>query len=72
MNRTWCECCDMERAEYVTEQREQRSAWATLVYCQRVCLPCLRAKIDSIGHGKLWGMRYRSIIGNAWNVEGDF
>ena len=72
ITREWCDACDSERAEYKTEMREQHGAFSTVVLCQSLCLDCLQEKRKNVGQRNLWGIRFRNIIGNAWNVEGDF
>lgn len=69
--RQWCDCCDEERAEYATEQREQYGDWSTVLVTQRLCLACLQEKRSQVGKRGLWGIRFRLLYGNAWNTEGD-
>ena len=72
MHNEWCYQCDLEKADWQTETREQVGDFRTAIFTQKLCLDCLQEKWQKVGMGSLWGMRYKKLhIGNIWNEKGD-
>lgn len=72
----WCRQCELERAEYEVQVRQNTGTFTSQVFVQYLCTDCLQDKITDYrastdSDNKILGMRYRALFtGNVWQEIG--